>query len=884
METAKAASKQLSKQRLASAYLKAAQAGEYKRAKRILETITRRPTSTAGPQTQPLYVSDAHDATTSRKEEILELLASLYKDLLAGTTMTSVPSPEAEAFWRRRFPAEYEARKPTVETPNHFSWKEVVVVLRALLNGKAPGRDGVTHEVLKAAIDKIDTLADNDVAPESAFGATILVIINLMFKYGYIPEVWRTTIMSAILKKDVDPADRFSYRGLAMICSMVGVATRLVTGRLNSVLEAGSVLPPYQRGFRLFHETLAHVCSILEMIGRRRHEGLCTLIAFIDLEKAFDRAEIQLMLNRLFQAGANDQIVDFIRALYTNATATLRHNGLFSATFPINCGVKQGCCASPTEWSVFVLTVLHQCEAEHLGGKVPGMADLLLALLFADDLIVFAENEEQMRQILHNLSIWACQNHLKYNIKKCAIMGIGADKGDDTSHEEVLRVQAGKHPLKLGSSRASLLPVPVKDKYLYLGVILHRSFDLEHTLTHRKGLGNKCYYAIKTFLCLHEVHGLLRVTQIRQQLNAVLAYGSEAYGMPALNRKSLVLAHLSPCQDLALVNTIRTQEDKYIVQDKGTAAVLRREYNMPSIMELGWINQLRMYISYRTNPKLRNTVLANFVHNPSNIPGTWTWQTHAFCRKFLPSIYARTNGLTVSFLGFKRALATAARTLQRENDEKALGGHTGFNRYTARRFEFTRMYLSHSLAHFASYAQEIGNLTRARCKQLTLAPAKANAHKLPPRFTTTCPCCNREGVIEDEYHLLFCCPAFRAERLTISDITAEVVGLIRRWTPDDSSLEQRTLAVTLLLGGSRMIHGPRGAPWPLKLPNWLPKKKSDPSPTYLRIAKYLTKVMLKRRDLTVPIEKAHIAHAICTSAILRATALRAAAARAPEEI
>lgn len=67
------------------------------------------------------------------------------------------------------------------------------------------------------------------------------------------------------------------------------VACKVYAARLQKTLDMTGVSPALQGGFHLGYEATAHVVCLVEILQRRRLEGMNTYVAFIDLKKAFVR-------------------------------------------------------------------------------------------------------------------------------------------------------------------------------------------------------------------------------------------------------------------------------------------------------------------------------------------------------------------------------------------------------------------------------------------------------------------------------------------------------------------------------------------------------------------------------------------------------------------
>ena len=75
----------------------------------------------------------------------------------------------------------------------------------------------------------------------------------------------------------------------------------------------------------------------------------------------------------------------------TKSTSFVSANGGISNTFPCRTGVRQGCPLSPLLFCLFVYDIVEHLQL-HNSGYITLMSAKLRALLFADDLVLFAES------------------------------------------------------------------------------------------------------------------------------------------------------------------------------------------------------------------------------------------------------------------------------------------------------------------------------------------------------------------------------------------------------------------------------------------------------------------------------------------------------------
>ena len=137
-------------------------------------------------------------------------------------------------------------------------------------------------------------------------------------------------------------------------------------------------------------------------------------IAFVDLEKAFDRVPRKVLWWALRSLGVEEWAVRVIQAMYTNVRSRVRVNGKYSEEFGVEVGVHKGSVLS----RLLFIIVLEALSQEFCTG-VPW------ELLYADDLAVAADS---LDECISKLKAWKDGMEMKglgVNMKKTKFMVSG---------------------------------------------------------------------------------------------------------------------------------------------------------------------------------------------------------------------------------------------------------------------------------------------------------------------------------------------------------------------------------------------------------------------------------------------------------------------------
>ena len=177
------------------------------------------------------------------------------------------------------------------------------------------------------------------------------------------------------------------------------------------------IFPEEQDGFQKNSSCQDHIYSLTTIIRNRLTENKGTYCAFIDMEKAFDWVNRRLFLYKLLNYSIDGKIYKSTITLLTNTSSCIELNGsLRSEWFENVCGVWQGDCLSPTLLSLYINDLsIHFKEYEptlDLNGAY------INSLLYINDLVIMADTEEQLQNLLNLVFNWCSTWQLQVNTDK----------------------------------------------------------------------------------------------------------------------------------------------------------------------------------------------------------------------------------------------------------------------------------------------------------------------------------------------------------------------------------------------------------------------------------------------------------------------------------
>jgi hypothetical protein len=274
-----------------------------------------------------------------------------------------------------------------------ISISEVKAAIAKMKVGKAAGPSGIGAEMLKAAGEP-GVLWVTDVC-------------NAVVKEGKIPADWRKSWMVSVYKGKGDSLDCGSYRGIKLLDQGMKVFERVMETKIRKRVNIDGM----QFGFTPGKGTTDAIFIVRQIQEKFLAKKKELWMAFVDLEKAFDRVPREVVWWALRQVGVDEWIVNVIKAMYEGATTAVKCNNGESKEFEVKVGVHQGSVLSPLLFTV----VLEALSKEFREG-------LPWELLYADDLALLAESESEVVEKIRRWKRGLEEKGLRVNMGKTKVM------------------------------------------------------------------------------------------------------------------------------------------------------------------------------------------------------------------------------------------------------------------------------------------------------------------------------------------------------------------------------------------------------------------------------------------------------------------------------
>jgi len=181
----------------------------------------------------------------------------------------------------------------------------------------------------------------------------MLQLFNKIWFTGKIPSSWLHSIIVPIPKPNKPAHLPSSYRPISLTSNICKLFEKMIVCRLNLFLEYRNVLHILQSGFRQSRKTPDHILRLHDAIHKSLPNKRNVLSAFIDVEKAYDMVNTEV-LSKLLRYGISGRMFNFIRSSLSNRTFQVRIGSTLSMTKRLDNGIPQGSVLSPIPFSLMI--------------------------------------------------------------------------------------------------------------------------------------------------------------------------------------------------------------------------------------------------------------------------------------------------------------------------------------------------------------------------------------------------------------------------------------------------------------------------------------------------------------------------------------------------
>ena len=551
---------------------------------------------------------------------------------------------------------------------------------------------------------------------------------NLSLINKCMPSGWNLGIIKPIPKgADKDPNIPLNYRGITLLPCIYKVFSTIINQRIILHLEQNGLLADEQNGFRAKRSCTDHLYTCTTIVRDTLENNRPTYCAFIDLQKAFDRVNRDLLWYKLDKIGISGRMFNIIKRIYQDPKSQVQitHN-LSTPWFSTPVGVRQGDSLSPTLFNIYINDLISELNQRNHGIDVNG--EKICALLYADDLLIMGQSAEQLQDLLDSMYGWCRKWKLLINVSKSNII-----------HFRKTGTKETNYMFKWGQ-----VPLEKVNCYKYLGLYLFSDMNFSKTA---RLLSESATRALGSLISKYKSAKFMHYHTYTKLFNSLVCpiteYGAGIWGLGEFENINKIL--LTACR--TYLGAHRHVAKTCLVADMGWVS----DYNRRQIEMLRTWNRLIKLPKDRITYKIFQ----------------WSYERNsAWCRD-IQEVFSRCKMLDVYLNKITCNLSEAKEEFLKAQ-ERQFKTETLFKpklklyRKIKQTYNNTEAFVSNVNNR---KSRSLITLLRAGCLPLEV---EIGRWYNVPRESRICKLCT-SGEVEDEVHFIFSCGALKETRDTYAE-------------------------------------------------------------------------------------------------------------------
>ena len=238
---------------------------------------------------------------------------------------------------------------------------DILKIINKMDNKSSSGYDMFSNKIIKAIKNEISK--------------PLTLIINQMLESGIFPDSLKIAKIIPLYKKG-NINSITNYRPISLLPTLSKVFERVIFNQLYLYLDHNNLLSEEQYGFRANHSAELAAIKLADYIVQEIDRKLTPVNIYIDLSKAFDTLNFDILFYKLHYYGITDIALKLLKSYMSNRKQYVKYNVNESGFKEIKTGVPQGSILGPLLFSIYI-------------NDLSTISNTLKFIMYADDTTIY---------------------------------------------------------------------------------------------------------------------------------------------------------------------------------------------------------------------------------------------------------------------------------------------------------------------------------------------------------------------------------------------------------------------------------------------------------------------------------------------------------------
>ena len=167
-------------------------------------------------------------------------------------------------------------------------------------------------------------------------------LLNLIFRTGIYPKIWKVANITPVYKKKGARTDKSNWRPISILPTLSKLCEAVIHDRILRHLLENNIISTKQAAYLPNDSTANQLLYIVHQIKSSWANKQISQACFLDISAAFDAVWHNALIEKLRSVNVKGKSLNLLQSYLSERTAKTVVDGQESTELPVEAGVPQG--------------------------------------------------------------------------------------------------------------------------------------------------------------------------------------------------------------------------------------------------------------------------------------------------------------------------------------------------------------------------------------------------------------------------------------------------------------------------------------------------------------------------------------------------------------